>query len=185
MPNARWVALTGGLAEGKSTILNWISEAGVRTASADAVVEELWEDQEFVREIGLLLGIPMPTKAVVRDTVATDLQKRHQLNAWMHPLVWGRLLHSGAQVVEVPLLIETCIQDRFDKVWVATCGLEEQRRRLFERLGSYEAVDGALSTQLQTSVKLAFADRIFRTNIPRSDVQQLVLAAVAAEGFEI
>jgi dephospho-CoA kinase len=78
----------------------------------------------------------------------------------------------NADVVEVPLLIETCIQSLFERVWVATCGPEEQERRLVERLGDAGAARRLVASQLPTVVKCAFADQAIRTDQPLSSVQK-------------
>jgi dephospho-CoA kinase len=72
---------------------------------------------------------------------------------------------------EVPLLIETATQGWFDEVWVVSAGVEEQRRRLVERLGNEADADALLSTQLPTEAKIPFADRVVRTNMPLETVK--------------
>jgi dephospho-CoA kinase len=102
------------------------------------------------------------------------------MNEVLHPEVFARLVELGADVVEVPLLIETCLQSSFRQVWVATCGPAEQRRRLLERHGDEGLVARLLSTQLPSVVKSAFADRTLRTDRPLASVQEEV-AVIARE----
>jgi dephospho-CoA kinase len=167
------VALTGGVAEGKTTVLRFLAEEGLRTASADDVAREVFEDPVVQSEIGQRLKLDGPIeREKVRLAIEGDPSKRRALNEVMHPEILARLISLNADVVEVPLLIETCIQSLFERVWVATCGPEEQERRLVERLGDAGAARRLVASQLPTVVKCAFADQAIRTDQPLSSVQK-------------
>jgi dephospho-CoA kinase len=166
------VALTGGIAEGKTTLLRMLSEQGLKTASADEVARGVLEDPVIQSEIGQRLGIRGPIdREELRRTIEEDPGKRRSLNEVMHAEILARLISQDADVVEVPLLIETCLQSLFQRVWVVTCGRVEQSRRLTERLGDPEQAERLVGTQLPTLVKCAFADRVVRTDVPLSSVQ--------------
>jgi dephospho-CoA kinase len=96
----------------------------------------------------------------------------------MHPIILEALKTLNADAIEIPLLIETCFQGQFKRVWVVTCGLEEQRKRLAERLGSKADVEAVLASQIPTEVKCTFADVIVRTNRPPEDVHRFIKAVV-------
>ncbi len=163
------IAISGGIAEGKSTILAHLKEAGYAVASADAMAAEVFASEPIQTWLTQALG-NSPTRESVRNRMQGDREFRHELNARTHPLIWAKLMACEATFIEVPLLVEACLFASFDRVWVATCGLEIQRQRLSERLGSMDAADELLKTQLPTSAKLAFADRVVRTNLPLTDV---------------
>lgn len=103
---------------------------------------------------------------------------RHEVNALMHPLILDELRSSQAQFVEVPLLLEAVLQGEFDRVWVVTCGVEEQRRRLVQRYGSDASAEAILSTQLPSRAKTPFSDQILRTNNSPEAVRRLLSEAV-------
>lgn len=79
--------------------------------------------------------------------------------------------------MEIPLLIEACLQGGFDRVWVVTCGADEQRRRLVERLGGEAGAEALLGSQLPTRAKIPFADVVIRTNQPEWSVKRDVALA--------
>ncbi|MEX2243199.1 MAG: dephospho-CoA kinase [Fimbriimonadaceae bacterium] len=164
-------ALTGGVAEGKTTVLRMLSEAGLRTGSADEVAREVFEDPLTQSLIAERFGLPGPLdRARMRALITADPDKRRALNEVVHPEILARLVEGGADVIEVPLLVETCLQSSFRRVWVVTCGRQEQLRRLTERLGDDQRARALVSSQLSTEVKCAFADRIVRTDRPLGDV---------------
>jgi len=172
------LAVTGGIAEGKSTVVGYLRDAGYTTASADTVARDVFASSEVQEWLVGRLGSAEPSQ--VREAVAMDATFRRSLNRLMHPRILKELDRLEAQVVEVPLLIEACLQSRFDRVWVVTCGRAEQLRRLAERLGDVSNAEALLATQLASTVKIPFADCIVRTNLAEETVRGYVLDAVFA-----
>lgn len=179
---ARRIAITGGIGEGKTTVCGYLRSLGHEVASADEIARSVFEEPEVQAALASELGCSPPVdRQAVRDRLALDPAFRRVLNRLTHPVILRRLESVSARFVEVPLLIEACLQERFDRVWVVTCGWEEQLRRVAERLGSREKARLLIATQLPTRAKLAFADAVIRTNRPESDVQALVAELAAAE----
>lgn len=168
-------AITGGMAEGKSTVLGYLADEGYKVASADEVAREVFVREDVQAAIRRSFGTA--DRDALRAKLADDPDARRTLNHLMHVPVWDALSARGAEIVEIPLLIETALHDRCRGVWVVTCGAEEQRTRLISRLGSEELVDRLLATQLPTRVKEVFADRVLRTNLPEPQVRREVLEA--------
>lgn len=172
------IAVTGGPAGGKTTVVRFLSELGARTASADEVAASLWDDPAWRSQVGRVLRLTGPVdRSAVRARIVADPDARRALNQVSHPAILARLAALRADVIEVPLLVEAVLFGRFREVWVADCGEAEQRRRLAERLGDEASARDFLRTQLPVRVKLAFADRVLRTNQPLSDVQNDVADA--------
>jgi dephospho-CoA kinase len=174
------LAVTGGVAEGKSTVVSYLTEAGYKAVSADDLAREAFQTepvQSVLRE--LVSGDPTPD--AVREAMVSSDDVRRQVNRTLHPAILERIRRSDADVFEVPLLIETCIQGLFDRTWVVTCGPEEQLRRLADRLGGTDEARAFLSVQLPTRAKLPFADRIVRTNSNRDTVRSYVVGAISRD----
>lgn len=173
----RRIAITGGVAEGKSTVLGYLRDLGYSIESADHIARDVFESEEVQRQIGDLLGAAPPvSRDVLRGAIA-DVAVRRRVNAITHPRIIEAMRSSAAEFLEIPLLIETCLQGGFDRVWVVTCGADEQRRRLVARLGSEAAASSLLGTQLTSRIKIAFADSVIRTNRDESSVQRFVTMA--------
>jgi dephospho-CoA kinase len=162
--------LTGGIAEGKSTVLGFFADLGVPTYSADQIAREALLDPDVSARLDALLGLEGATRADIRERALGDDAFRRKLNHLAHPWVSAKLgdFHG---VAEIPLLIETVRFSAMDVVIVVTCGPGEQRRRLVERVGDEELADRLLAIQLPTSVKIRFADAVIRTNESMESVQ--------------
>ncbi len=172
------VAVTGGIAEGKSTVVGYLREAGYPTFSSDADAREIFGDPEVNALLARAASLPAPLERdALRAAILRDPAIRRSVNRIMHPRVRAAQRARARGFFEVPLLIEACLQGEYDRVWVVTCGPEEQRRRLRERLGDELSVEGLLAAQLPTVTKLAFSDLAVRTNEPPERVRSVVLDA--------
>jgi dephospho-CoA kinase len=181
MPIVR-VGVTGGIAEGKSTVLRYIRDLGIPTASADDIAREVFHSQEVQELLALYFDLPIPIDStVILNHIRSDSSARRALNAITHPKILARIRKSEAIFFEVPLLVETCLFAEFDRIWVVTCGAEEQLARLVKRLGNEPEARSIIATQLPTEAKTSFADQIVRTNHSELTVKHFVHSAVADE----
>lgn len=168
--------MTGGIAEGKSTVMEMIRTMGHATASSDAMAREVFNDPQVQPLLAQLIGAPSGrvTPAELRAAMADSEEVRRAVNRTMHPRIREKMSASAAPFHEVPLLIEACLYGRYDRVWVVTCGRDEQRRRLIARLGDDAAADALIASQLPTEVKVAFADRVIDTALSVGEVEAVV-----------
>jgi len=173
------LAITGGIAEGKSTVASYVRDLGIPIASADAIAHEVFQSSDVQTELSTLFDLELPvTPEAVRARTFAHAESRRSLNRLMHPRIWQKMQAVEADVIEVPLLFETAIHGFFDRIWVVTCGPEEQLRRLALRLGDERLAQIHWSAQLKTSIKCAFADRIIRTIEPPDTVRSNVSEAI-------
>jgi dephospho-CoA kinase len=158
------IAITGGIGEGKSTVLRMIAELGGTVDSADLIARDLFATDEIQDSLREFFGDQASDPAWLRAKIAASPTARRLVNRILHRPIVEAMAISTAQYIEVPLLVEAGLVGAFDRVWVVTCGPEEQRRRLLARYDDPGQVDGLLATQLPTRTKITFADEIIRTN---------------------
>lgn len=169
------VAITGGIAEGKSTVLRWFEEWGARGISLDRIAralsapkEPLW--QAIVAEFGQEYLLPNGelNRRRLGEAIFADASLRQRLNRISHPLILQRMHLEIENIrqnepdalvaVEVPLLIECALYPAFDRVVVVEAGESVQIARLIaEGEGKAEAIR-RLASQMSTRVKRIFAD---------------------------
>jgi dephospho-CoA kinase len=145
------VAITGGIAAGKSEALAAFARHGAAVASADDNVHRVYrEDEELKDELRSRWGDDViradgeVDRAAIGRIVFADRAELAWLEGELHPRVgrlqreWFDELRSrddppALAVVEVPLLYETGGERRFDKVVVITASpeLRESRRGVF------------------------------------------------------
>jgi len=158
------IAVTGGIASGKSTILQMLQEWGISTISGDAIARDvLWSPDVQAQLMERFSSTESVSPLMLRDLMSQGDDCRRAVNHIMHPAVAAEMAVSTARVFEVPLLFETCLNVSFDAIWVAFCRPETQSKRLQERYGKVIQFD-PVSWQLDSKVLLSFADSVISTD---------------------
>jgi dephospho-CoA kinase len=174
------VALTGGIATGKSYCLGRFAALGVPTIDADRLAREAVAAGSpglaaVAQRFGGHLVRPDGTldRAALARIVFSDRTARADLEAIVHPDVYRRIREWFAQlphgtpvaIADIPLLFETGHEHDFDAVVVAACTPEEQLRRLVARDGLSEADARArLDAQSPIDEKARRAHYVIRTD---------------------
>jgi len=175
------VALTGGIATGKSHVLDRFRELGVSCLDADDFAHGVMAaGTEASQAIGERFGADFldATGAVDRrklgPVVFADIQARRDLEAIVHPAVYRAieaalrafecLGDSRVAIVDIPLLYETGGQAAFERVIATVCPAEIQLARLAARGMSDADARQRLAAQLPAEEKAARADFVIRTD---------------------
>lgn len=175
------IALTGGIAAGKSTVSALFTQLGAVCIDADDVAREVVLPgtpalSEIVEIFGpeILRDGRLDREALGR-LVFTDDSARERLNAIVHPRVRERTAelidaahntHPGAVVIyAIPLLVEASSGRTFDKVIAVSATPEVRIHRLKTTRGMTEADARArISAQADESERLEIADYVIDTN---------------------
>lgn len=175
------VALTGGIATGKSYVLERLRARGIPCLDADALAHGVMSAQtEATQAIAARFGarVLAPDGSVDRSALAPivfgDSNARRDLEAIVHPAVY-RAIAAGVRafersggaalvVVDVPLLYETGHAGEFDKVVVTTCREEVQLGRLVSRGLTEAEARQRIAAQWPTAEKARRADYVIRTD---------------------
>ncbi len=163
------IALTGGIASGKSTACNLLRLYGLRIIDADAVARELL--QKEANAVAELFGPEYVSDGTVErkalaKLIFSDKSARKRLEALLHPKIREEILRrseaqdrlGGPYIVDIPLFFETGAYP-IDRVIVVYAPREIQKRRLIEREGLTEAeADARLDAQIDIEKKREMAD---------------------------
>lgn len=185
------IALTGGIACGKSTVAGMLRELGAFIVDADEISRSLTAPGgralPALRECfgdGIFSPDGTLDRAALGQLVFSDEEKRAQLNRLLHPMIRAEMaaqarkgMESGAKVVvlDVPLLFEANMQDMADTVVCVHAPEEIQIRRMFSRNGytREEALSRILS-QMPVSEKLRLSDLAIDTNTSLDELRRSV-----------
>ena len=187
----RRVALTGGIATGKSHVRARLAALGAPTIDSDILARDVVAPgtpglASVVRRFGAdILNV---AGALDRRRLATivfaDPAARHDLEAIIHPAVqrvtdeWFETLDATRHpfaVADIPLLYEIGRERDFDTVIVVACEPETQVRRVMARDTVTEtAARQRHAAQLPIDEKVRRADLIIRTDGPVDDTDRQV-----------
>jgi len=174
------IAITGGIASGKTSVCQVFQELGAFVINADAIVHELLSpntnlSQQVIRLLGNeILVDGKLSRRVIADKVFKDPEVLHDLEKLLHPAVLHKIeelyqaaCHHGtytAFVVESPLLFEIG-QDKFYDVVIAVLADDAISRERFCKAGfKPEDYDLRMKRQLLSLEKARRADYVINNN---------------------
>lgn len=176
------IALTGGIASGKSTIARRLAEHGAVIVDADQIVRDVQAPGgEVLARIAEAFGSEVIAangdldRAALGAEVFGDADRLAQLNAIVHPAVRAESQRrfqealaedpSAVVVYDVPLLVEARVDDPWDMIVVAHAPAEERLRRLVElRAMTPDAAEQRIAAQVPDDKRLAIADVVIDTS---------------------
>jgi dephospho-CoA kinase len=158
------VALTGGIATGKSYCLQQFIALGAPAIDADALAHAALAPGS-AGAAKVLAAFGTLDRAALGALVFKNVEARRTLEGIIHPLVYEgineffRGLKASAPfgIADIPLLFETGRERDFDRVIITTCGPDQQRARLIARGLSPADADARIASQLPFDDKLARA----------------------------
>lgn len=175
------IALTGGIASGKSTIARRLADHGAVVVDADALVREVQQPgspvlSDIAAEFGddmILPGGALDRAALGRRVFGDDAAIA-RLNAIVHPAVRQESARRFAAafsddrdavvVYDVPLLVEARVDDPWELIVVAHAPEDVRRERLVKLRGmSEQDASARLSSQVPDEARLAVADVVIDT----------------------
>ena len=146
------VALTGGIASGKSLVSDLLAIHGCHIIDLDVISREvvlpgtegLNELVEFFGD-SILLSDGSLDRKNLRDVLYKKGRNRAKIEQILHPKILQKMKSSmesfkeGVMVVVIPLLVEKELWGPFDRAVVVDCHVDTQIKRLTER----ENIDNA------------------------------------------
>ncbi|GEM_PF-161584 len=187
------LGLTGGIASGKTTVLDMLRARGAFAIDTDEIAHailakgsDVWKS--IVEKFGRDILNPDETinRSRLGDIVFADAARRQALNDLTHPAIrraWLGQIDSlrernftGVVAVAVPLLFETNAQSEFDVTVVVACSEATQVARLKARGLTEEQARQRIAAQMPMQEKMARADLVIWNDAPLAVLSQQVRA---------
>lgn len=180
------IALTGGIASGKSTLAQAARELGYPVISADELVKIIyawpetlaWLQQEFP---GVVDAGKVDFKKL-RTLFFTDKKNQEVIEHFIYqrlPKAFEQKEKDYARIdfliYEIPLLFEKKLADLFDRrvlCWIPRA-LQVQRLKARSPELSEQDIENFLSAQLPIDEKRKAVDFVFDNSAPRSEAERL------------
>lgn len=178
------VALTGGIGSGKSAAGDFFEDLGAVVVDADQLARDAIERgtdgfDELVATFGDdILSNGILDRAKLGAIVFADADARIKLEGIIHPRVqdlFNEIVESSPLdaviIYQIPILVETNSQDRFDYVITVETTLDNRISRLKKRgLKGYE-IEARLQAQATDEERAKIADTVFNND---GDADQLL-----------
>lgn len=182
------VALTGGIASGKSTVANMFADLGAAIIDTDSIARDVVQPgQPALSEIRERFGDEVIDaegrldRRALRNIVFADDRARLDLEAILHPRIGAATRQAAEaapgpyQIIVVPLLVGSPLIRFVDRVLLVDCDEELQIQRLLERdAETIEQARRILAAQASREARLAIADDIIRNDRGIDETRQQV-----------
>ena len=192
------LGVTGGIATGKSTVVDVFRKAGVPIVDGDLIAREIVEPgQPALKALVAAFGEEILTedrlnRKKLGEIVFNDPAKRQLLDRLLDGYLRGAItdqIKEAAKtaplvVADTPLLYEADYQQYMDQVAVVYIPKELQLTRLMQRDHlTKEAALQRMKSQLSIEEKRQKADFLFDNQGTREETRQQVLRWLAEKGF--
>ena len=178
------VALTGGIGSGKSAAGDFFEDLGAVVVDADQLARDFIERgtdgfDELVATFGdEILTNGILDRSKLGQIVFADPGARKTLEGIIHPRVaeaFDEIIEDSPDdaviIYQIPILVETKGQDRFDYIIAVEATLENRISRLKNRgLKGYE-IEARMKVQATDEERAAIADLVFNND---GDMDQLL-----------
>jgi dephospho-CoA kinase len=175
-PRVLRVALTGGIASGKSTVADLFARLGVPVIDTDVIAREVVEPgspalAEVVAAFGpdVLGADGRMDRRRMRERIFADPVSKRRLEAILHPAIRAEMERRSRaaggpyHVLVIPLFAEGGRRDHVDRVLLVDVPEELQIQRLTLRDGvTREQAQASLNAQATRAQRLAMADDVIR-----------------------
>ena len=182
------IGLTGGIASGKSTVIQFLRYQGFPVIDADKLGHKVLEPgnpgyKKVVAKFGneILNKDKTVNRLLLGGIVFADPSRLKTLNEISHPIIADMVLKEFKSIVsedskgivflEAALLIEAKWYNMCHHIWVVTLESREAIRRLKKRDGLSESeARSRLDSQITTKERLEYADIVLHNDGSRKDL---------------
>ncbi len=167
----RVIGLTGGIGCGKSLAAQYFSELGALVIDADQLARAAIErgSQGFDEAVSIfgdsILNNGDIDRRALGEIIFKDPDAKKKLEGIIHPFVRQQFEEAVSSlkadetlIYEIPLLVETGAQDRFDLVITVESELENRISRLRQRGMHISEIEGRIAAQATKEQRVEIAD---------------------------
>lgn len=180
------VALTGGIASGKSTVASMLESMGASVIDSDQIAREVVLPGTIGSEMlmqtfgeGLYASGSLDREKLA-SIVFRDPEKRQELERILHPLIressnsiFAR--SDGVVIYQIPLLVESSADYDFDYVVTVEAGEETRIGRLLEhRSMSMDDARDRIASQASRAERESIADYVIDSDCSLEQLQSRV-----------
>lgn len=182
------IALTGGIASGKTAVAELFAKLDVPVLDTDQIARDVVAPGmpalgQLVAQFGpeILDAQGRLDRVLMRERVFGNPDERRKLEAITHPAIREELARRSAaaggdyQIHVIPLLVESGRADAYDRVLVVDCPEEAQMARLMARDSTPRAqAEEILAAQASREERLNAAHDVIENTGTLADLQGFV-----------
>ncbi|BAF73345.1 dephospho-CoA kinase [Sulfurovum sp. NBC37-1] len=183
------IALTGGIATGKSTVSKIFEEEGFTVIDADKIAHQVLDASTdevaelFGKELLLENGVD---RKVLGAIIFKDTQKRKALEALLHPLIYEEILRLSKiedkkkkpYLIDIPLFFETARYNTYKVIVVYAMQRQQIERAIRRDALPKEEVEHRIAAQIDIEEKKTKATYLIDNSRDESQLRQETMRVI-------
>ena len=178
--NKMIIGITGSIGTGKSTVSNYLMSKGYSIVDADKISKGAYNiGSNGYKAILKVFGVEILNsngevdRKKIKKIVFGNSNMLKRLNMAIHPIIINEiekeieimLVSENVVFLDAPLLIETELHKKVDKIIIVACDKNEQINRIIKRDNiTADMAVSIINSQMSIDEKLKFADYIVYNN---------------------
>ena len=168
------IALTGGIACGKSKVSQLFKKLGAEVISLDELSRQVvTPDSKGLNQLierfgdGILNADKTLNRKALRDILLKDKANQQLIEDILHPKILEKMqmeiekTKNKVIIVEIPLLVEKNLDYLFDRAIIVNCNEKNQLKRLIKRENiSEKSAKQQISAQISAKERLEIAKKL-------------------------
>lgn len=168
------IALTGGIACGKSKVSQLFKKLGAKVISLDELSRQVvMPDSKGLNQLierfgdGILNADKTLNRKALRDILLKDKANQQLIEDILHPKILEKMqmeiekTKNKVIIVEIPLLVEKNLDYLFDRAIIVNCNEKNQLKRLIKRENiSEKSAKQQISAQISAEERLEIAKKL-------------------------
>jgi len=168
------IALTGGIACGKSNVSQLFKKLGAEVISLDELSRQVvTPDSKGLNQLikrfgdGILNADKTLNRKALRDILLKDKANQQLIEDILHPKILEKMqmeikkTKNKVIIVEIPLLVEKNLDYLFDRAIIVNCNERNQLKRLIKRENiSEKSAKQQINAQISTQERLEIAEKL-------------------------
>jgi len=168
------IALTGGIACGKSKVSQLFKKLGAKVISLDELSRQVvTPDSKGLNQLiecfgdGILNADKTLNRKALRDILLKDKANQQLIEDILHPKILEKMqmeiekTKNNVIIVEIPLLVEKNLNYLFDRAIIVNCNEKNQLKRLIKRENiSEKSAKQQISAQISAEERLEIAKKL-------------------------
>jgi len=183
------IGVTGSLLSGKTTVSNIFKQKGFLVINADNIGHGILKNKEVIKKIVSCFGRDVLKNNKIdrrrlSEKVFSNYNILKKLNIITHPLIlkgiWEIINKSKKKkiVIDAPLLIESGLYTKMDKVIVVLIDKSEQIKRCIKEGYSEKEASARIKSQYAQYKKMDFADFIIDSSSSKKETRKQALEII-------
>jgi dephospho-CoA kinase len=168
------IALTGGIACGKSEIIQQFKTLGAGVISLDKLSRDVVQvGESALNELidsfgnGILYADQSLNRVALREILLENSTNKQKIEAILHPKILEKMqieiekLNNKLIIIEIPLLLEKNLAYLFDRAVIVRCSAKNQLKRLLKRQNiDNNTAEQLISVQISQEQQLELAKEL-------------------------